>query len=147
MSALERIYQEIILDHNRSTKNKGELAAATAVERGHNPNCGDDLSLMLEVKDEVVVDAKFQGLGCAISTASMSIMIDLIKGKTVTEAKALSDDFFKMLKGEALEKNEKKALKDAVIFENLKDMPARIKCGTLAWHCLDVALNKELASE
>lgn len=143
MSALERIYQEIILDHNRSTKNKGDLVSATGVERGHNPNCGDDLTLMVEIKDGIVVDAKYKGLGCAISTASMSIMIDLVKGKNLAEAQELSDEFLAMIQGEELTKEDKKSLKDAVIFENLKDMPARVKCGTLSWHCLAEALKKE----
>ncbi len=143
MSMLEQIYQEIILEHNRSNKNKGDLEAATSIERGHNPNCGDDLSLMVEVKDGVIADAKFKGLGCAISTASMSIMIDLVKGKTVDEAQKLVDYFLKMIQGETLSKEEKKALKDAAIFESLKDMPARVKCGTLGWHCLNVVLQKE----
>ncbi len=142
MDVLDQVYKEIILEHNSSKKNKGELADATAIERGHNPNCGDDLTLMVKVEDGVIQDAKFAGIGCAISTASMSIMIDLVKGKSVDDAKALTGVFLKMIQGETLDKVEKRSLKDAAIFESLKDMPARVKCGTLGWHCLNVVVNK-----
>lgn len=139
---LNQIYTEIILEHNNSPKNRGELVGADAVERGHNPNCGDDLTLMVKLDNRRISDAKFIGSGCAISTASMSMMIDLVKGKTLNEAQALSELFLAMIKGESLTADQKKQLKDSAIFESLKDMPARVKCGTLGWHCLRVVTTK-----
>jgi nitrogen fixation NifU-like protein len=139
---LNNIYTELILSHNQSGHNKGEILKPDFAERGHNPNCGDDLTLLVNTKDGIVSEAKFLGMGCAISTASMSIMIDLVKGKSVEEAKEITNTYFKMIKGEDLSKEDKRKLKDAGVFESLKDMPARIKCGTLGWHCLNVVLDK-----
>lgn len=137
------LYSEVILSHSHSRKNRGELVNSTAVERGHNPNCGDDLTLMVTLNENIIKDAKFIGSGCAISTASMSIMIDLVKGKCVEEAKILIENFLNMIKGDTLSKEQKCTLKDAVIFESLKDMPARVKCGTLGWHCLQVIVSNK----
>lgn len=134
------MYTEIILWHNQSRHNRGTLEKPTVVERGHNPNCGDDLMLSLEIKDDVVMDAKYTGAGCAISQASMSIMIDMIKGRPVEEAKHLADIFLKMATGKDLSASDMEALGDASIFEGLSKMPARVKCGTLGWHCLETAL-------
>lgn len=140
--AIDAMYTEVIMMHNRSAHNKGVLSTATAMERGHNPNCGDDLTLFLEVKDNLVVDAKYAGSGCAISQASVSIMIDMIKGLSVEEAKSKADLFLRMIRGETLTETDKTDLGDAVIFEGLSHMPARVKCGTLGWHCLQVTLDK-----
>lgn len=140
--AIDAMYTEIIMMHNRSSHNKGVLSSATAMERGHNPNCGDDITFFLEVSDGVVKDAKYAGSGCAISQASVSIMIDLIKGQRVEEAKIKTETFLKMIRGETLSDSEQESLGDAIIFEGLSHMPARVKCGTLGWHCLHVVLDK-----
>ncbi len=134
---IDSMYTDIILHHNKSKKNKGEIKEPTFVHRGHNPSCGDDLTLLMKVEDGIIVDAKYIGKGCAISQASMSIMIDLVKNKPFEEAKKLADSFTKMIRGEELTEEEEDALEDAVIFENLSNMPARVKCGTLSWHCVD----------
>lgn len=140
--AIDAMYTEVIMMHNRSAHNKGVLSTATAMERGHNPNCGDDITFFLEVKDGIVADAKYAGSGCAISQASVSIMIDMIKGLTVNEARTKADIFLRMIRGESLNESEMEAIGDAVIFEGLAHMPARVKCGTLGWHCLQVTLDK-----
>lgn len=135
-----QLYTELVMWHNRSGHNHHELNAATHAERGHNPNCGDDLTLQLRIEGDVVADAAFLGTGCAISQASMSMMIDLVKGKPLSEAQALCESFLKMIRGEALSEGEHEALGDTALFENLSKMPARVKCGTLGWHCLEVIL-------
>lgn len=140
--SMDSLYTELIMSHNRSGHNKHALETANHVERGHNPNCGDDLTLSLFIDEGVVVDAAFSGTGCAISQASMSIMIDMIKGKPVAEAKALSMDFLDMVRGVSLSDEAMARLEDAQIFESLSKMPARVKCGTLGWHCLSVIIDK-----
>ena len=139
---LERIYQQTILEYSRRKELNHEMDNPTYVERGHNPNCGDDLTLELKVEDDVIVDAAFIGSGCAISTASMAMLIDLIKGKTLEEAKEKVDIFFKMMSidenKEKLTKEEMKKLGDAVLLEYVAKMPARVKCATLSWHSLKV---------
>lgn len=139
---MNSLYTEIILDHNKSKHNKRELASPNAVERGHNPSCGDDLTLQLIVEKGIIKDAAYIGSGCAISQASMSIMIDLVKGLEVSEAKQKAQVFFKMVRGTKLTETEEEILEDASMFESLKKMPARAKCGTLSWHCLDVGLSQ-----
>lgn len=141
--SIDQIYTELIMTHNKSGHNKHELTHPDGAERGHNPNCGDDLTLLIQYDGDLVKDASFIGNGCAISQASMSIMIDLVKGKPVGEAMKLAEDFFKMIKKEALTDDELEALEDAAVFENLSNMPARVKCGTLGWHCLKVVLERK----
>ena len=139
---LERIYQQTILEYSRRKELNHEMDNPTYVERGHNPNCGDDLTLELKVENNIIVDAAFIGSGCAISTASMAMLIDLIKGKTLEEAKEKVDIFFKMMSidenKEKLTKEEMKKLGDAVLLEYVAKMPARVKCATLSWHSLKV---------
>lgn len=139
MSA-EALYTEIILEHNKSKHNRYVLSGATQAERGHNPNCGDDLTLFLEVKEDVIQNASYAGNGCAISQASMSIMIDQIKGQPLEAVRDQIELFFKMIHGETLSEAEQEQLGDAWLFEHLAHMPARIKCGTLGWHCLKTSL-------
>lgn len=144
---LERIYQQTILEYSRRKELNHEMDNPTYVERGHNPNCGDDLTLELKVENNVIVDAAFIGSGCAISTASMAMLIDLIKGKTLEEAKEKVDIFFKMMNidenKEKLTKEEMKKLGDAVLLEYVAKMPARVKCATLSWHSLKVIVESK----
>ena len=144
---LERIYQQTILEYSRRKELNHEMENPTYVERGHNPNCGDDLTLELKVENNVIVDAAFIGSGCAISTASMAMLIDLIKGKTLEEAKEKVDIFFKMMNidenKEKLTKEEMKKLGDAVLLEYVAKMPARVKCATLSWHSLKVIVESK----
>ena len=144
---LERIYQQTILEYSRRKELNHEMENPTYVERGHNPNCGDDLTLELKVENNVIVDAAFIGSGCAISTASMAMLIDLIKGKTLEEAKEKVDIFFKMMSidenKEKLTKEEMKKLGDAVLLEYVAKMPARVKCAPLSWHSLKVIVESK----
>ena len=144
---LERIYQQTILEYSRRKELNHEMENPTYVERGHNPNCGDDLTLELKVENNVIVDAAFIGSGCAISTASMAMLIDLVKGKTLEEAKEKVDIFFKMMSidenKEKLTKEEMKKLGDAVLLEYVAKMPARVKCATLSWHSLKVIVENK----
>ena len=133
---LERIYQQTILDYNNRKDLKKELDDPTYIERGHNPNCGDDLTLEVRLsEDKIVEDASFLGNGCAISTASTAMLIDMIKGKSLENAKEKVELYFKMMKqDEKLTADETKKLGDAVLMEYVAKMPARVKCATLSWH-------------
>lgn len=142
--SMDNLYTELIMMHNRSGHNKHALPEATHIERGHNPNCGDDLTLQLWIEEGIVKDAAYVGHGCAISQAAMSIMIDLVKEKPVAEAKVLAHDYLRMIRGEQLTEDQRDALADAIVFESLSKMPARVKCGTLGWHCLEVSLADKL---
>lgn len=140
---LDRIYTELIMEHNKSNHNKRELEKATHVERGHNPNCGDDLTIQLDIEEGVIKDSAFVGVGCAISTASASILMDIIKGRKVDEVQGIVDSFLKMIKKEDLNQEERNLLGDSIFLENISNMPARVKCATLAWNGVRVALEKE----
>ena len=142
---LERIYQQTILDYNNRKDLTKELDDPTYIERGHNPNCGDDLTLEVRLsEDKIVEDASFLGNGCAISTASTAMLIDMIKGKSLENAKEKVELYFKMMKqDEKLTADETKKLGDAVLMEYVAKMPARVKCATLSWHSMKVIVDKE----
>lgn len=139
---MDQLYTDLILEHNQDKRNKHELAEFTNFEHGHNPSCGDDLTLQIDVKDGVIKDAAYTGSGCAISQASASMMIDLIKGKTVEEALHYVDLFLGMIKKEVTDDAELEELEDAMALKNISNMPARVKCAVLAWHTLKEALKK-----
>ena len=142
-SALGDLYTEVIGEHSRSPENKGELAAATVRERGHNPSCGDEITLELQIEDGIIKDAAFTGVGCAISQASTDIMIDLMRGKTVEEAQRLAQLFTSMIKREVTDDAALEELDEAIALKNISNMPARVKCAVLAWHTLEDVLNKD----
>ena len=133
---MDQLYSDIILEHNQTQENKHELADATLSEHGHNPSCGDDITLQVKIVDGIVKDAAYTGHGCAISQASADMMIDVIKGKTVTEALRLTELFLNMIKREVTDD-------DDIALKNISNMPARVKCAVLAWHTLKEALAKE----
>ena len=137
---LENIYTELIAEHSQAKENRRQLEHATIKERGHNPSCGDEITLELEVEGGVIKDAAFSGVGCAISQASTDMMIDLMRGKSVDEAKRLAELFIKMIKGEVTDDAELEDLDEAAALKNISTMPARVKCATLAWHTLDTAI-------
>ena len=139
---MDQLYTDLILEHNQDKRNKHELAEFTNSEHGHNPSCGDDLTLQIDVKDGVIKDAAYTGSGCAISQASASMMIDLIKGKTVEEALHYVDLFLGMIKKEVTDEAELEELEEAMALKNISNMPARVKCAVLAWHTLKEALKK-----
>ncbi|SMC27682.1 nitrogen fixation protein NifU [Clostridium acidisoli DSM 12555] len=139
---LNSIYSEIIAEHNSSNHNKRHVEGADHIEKGHNPSCGDEIELELKIENGIIEDAGFTGIGCAISQASTSIMIDLIKGKTVEEAKHIVETFLGMIKREITDEKELEILEDALALKNISNMPARVKCAVLAWHTLNQSLNK-----
>lgn len=139
---LNSIYTELIMEHNRNHNNKREMPDANVSERGHNPSCGDDISLHLKLDGDIIKDITYTGSGCAISQASTSIMIDLIKGLKVEEALKLVDTFIGMIKKEVTDEGELEKLEDAIVFQNISNMPARVKCAVLAWHTLKSIVSK-----
>ena len=142
-TALGELYTEVIGEHSRSPENKGELAAATVRERGHNPSCGDEITLELQIEDGIIKDAAFTGVGCAISQASTDIMIDLMRGKTVEEAQRLAQLFTSMIKREVTDDAALEELDEAIALKNISNMPARVKCAVLAWHTLEDVIKKD----
>ena len=144
---LNAIYTELILEHSRHSCNKGHLDCANCVERGYNPSCGDDITLEFYLSNGIIESAAFTGTGCAISQASTSIMIDLVKGKSVEEAVKLADTFLGMIKSEIHDEEKLEVLEDAVAFKNIANMPARVKCAVLAWRTLMEAVKKAQISE
>lgn len=137
------LYQEVILDHNRSPKNCGELPDATHVANGYNPLCGDKLTIKLKIVDGIVEDVKFVGHGCAISTASSSMMTQTIKGKTVEECMHLFEDFREMVTGATCPVETYGRLGKLSVFSGVREYPTRIKCAILCWHTLKAAMKGE----
>ena len=139
---INKLYQQTILEYSNRKDLKKGIDNPTDIQRGHNPSCGDDLTLVVKIKDELIEDASFIGSGCAISSASSAMLVELIKGKTLDETKKLLDVFFKMMYGEELSSLEEDMLEEAKLLEITKDMPARIKCSTLSWHSLKIIIDK-----
>ncbi len=135
---VDDLYQEIILDHSKHPRNCHPMDDANRKAEGYNPLCGDKLKLYLKVEDGIVKDVSFEGSGCAISTASASLMTESLKGKTREEAVKLLDKFHELL---TTESPVTKDLGKLVVFCGVRDYPARVKCATLAWHTLKSALN------
>ena len=142
MEELDSIYNELIMEHSMNSYNKKKLKDASYEEIGHNPNCGDEITLQIKLNNNVIEDMAFSGHGCAISQSSTSIMIDTLKGKTIDEAKEIIKTFIGMIKREVKDEAELKKLEDAIAFRNISNMPARVKCALLAWHTLEDMLNK-----
>ncbi|MBQ8468285.1 MAG: SUF system NifU family Fe-S cluster assembly protein [Clostridia bacterium] len=142
MDQFEQLYGELIMEHAMNSHNKRGINSPTCSSLGHNPSCGDKISLEAKIENGKIVDMGFSGEGCAISQSSTSMMIDLLKGKSVDQAKQLIEIFLKMIKRESVTQEEKKLLKNARVFENVSNMPSRAKCATLSWHTLEDLLNK-----
>lgn len=142
MEDLNDIYNELIMEHSMNSYNKKKLKDVSYEEIGHNPNCGDEITLEVKLDGDKIEDMAFSGHGCAISQASTSIMIDTLKGKNVKEAKDIIKTFIGMIKRENESKEDLENLEDAIAFKNIANMPARVKCALLAWHTLEDILNK-----
>lgn len=141
MSDLRDLYQEVIVDHGRRPRNFGPLPEASHQAEGFNPLCGDRLTLHLKVADGVIADARFEGAGCAISTASASLMTEALKGLPTAEAEILFAAFHAMLTGDgALPPG---GLGKLEVLAGVREFPSRVKCATLAWHTLQAALHAE----
>lgn len=135
------LYQEVILDHNRSPKNFKKIEQPTGTAVGHNPLCGDEITVSIVVEDGVIKDVGFQGGGCAISQASASMMTAAIKGKSVTEARELFSKFHSMVAADG--KADKDTMGRLAAFGGIREFPARVKCASLSWHTLIAVLDEK----
>ncbi len=143
MSDLGDLYQEVILDHNKSPRNFRKLENANRTAEGYNPLCGDQITLYLNLEDGVIKEISFQGAGCAISKASASMMTASLNGKTEAEAKVLFDRVHKMFLGELGSQNSEEELGKLSLLSGVSQFPARVKCASLCWHTLQAALKGE----
>jgi nitrogen fixation protein NifU and related proteins len=140
MSDLRELYQELIIDHSKRPRNFKVLETANRKLEGYNPLCGDKITLFLELEHDRVKNVSFQGSGCAISTASASVMTESIKGKTLAEVEALFEVFHQMVMGKPPAAGNVPELGKLAVFSGVSEFPARVKCATLAWHTLHAAL-------
>ncbi len=141
MSDLSDLYQEVILDHNKRPRNFRRIDSASHHAEGHNPLCGDKLSLFVQVDDDVVTDIAFQGSGCAISKASASLMTDSVKGRGVADVRALFEQFHRMVTTPIDQPVED--LGKLAVLAGVREFPVRVKCASLAWHTLKAALDRK----
>jgi nitrogen fixation NifU-like protein len=128
------------MEHSMNSYNKRKMDDANIVEKGHNPSCGDEIELEIKLNGDVIEDIAFLGHGCAISQSSTSIMSDVLRGKTFSEAKDIVKTFIEMIKRETTDEKELEKLEDAIAFKNVSNMPARVKCVLLAWHTIEKIL-------
>ena len=138
---LTDLYQEIILDHSKNPKNFGVLDRYTCTAEGNNPMCGDQLTVYVNVKDNIVSDVSYRARGCAISVASASIMSQMIKGKTLEEVNILFDKFHRLCMGEDIEEDEDTETLQAL--SGVSKFPTRVKCATMSWHAIKEATHSE----
>jgi nitrogen fixation NifU-like protein len=139
---LNDLYQELILDHNRSPRNYGPLEHPAGKAEGFNPLCGDRVTVYVKIEDDVVVGASFEGSGCAISTASASLMTEAVKGKTTSQVRALFDQVHRLMTGECpVGETSDRDLGKLEVFAGVGRYPARVKCATLAWHTVKAAID------
>jgi len=140
MADLRELYQQIILDHNRSPRNFKQVPDASHSAEGTNPLCGDKISVSVKVAGDVIEDVGFQGSGCAISQASASLMTSAVKGKGVEDAERLFEAFHEMVTGPEGSAADRKALGKLAALAGVRQFPARVKCANLPWHTLHAAL-------
>lgn len=143
MSDLSELYQQVILDHNKSPRNFQKLEGAHRAAEGYNPLCGDKVTVYIKLEGDVIKEISFHGSGCAISKASASMMTVSLKGKTSAEAEVLFDRVHKMLTGELDPKADLHDLGKLVALSGVRNFPVRVKCATLSWHTLHAALKGE----
>jgi len=141
MATLNALYQELILDHNRAPRNYRPMENANRRVEGHNPLCGDRLTIWLRMEGDLIEDVAFQGSGCAISRASASLMTTAVKGKTRPEVEALVGRFHRLVTG-SLEPSEAESLGKLAVFSGVCQFPVRVKCASLSWHALKAALER-----
>jgi nitrogen fixation protein NifU and related proteins len=140
MSDLRELYQELIIDHSKRPRNFKVLETANRKLEGYNPLCGDKITVFLELEHDRVKNVSFQGSGCAISTASASVMTESVKGKTLADVEALFEVFHQMVMGKPPAAGNAPELGKLAVFSGVSEFPARVKCATLAWHTLHAAL-------
>ena len=141
MGELRDLYQEVILDHSKRPRNFGELAGANRRAEGYNPLCGDRETVFIRLEDDLLKDVGFRGTGCAISTASASMMTEALKGKTRAQAEALFQRFHDLITGQDGHSDKDGSdLGKLTVFSGVREFPVRVKCATLPWHTLKAAL-------
>ena len=140
MNDLRALYQDIILDHNKSPRNFRIMDDATTVVEGYNPLCGDHYTLYLKLQDEKIEDVSFKGSGCAISKASASLMSTVMKGKTRKEAEQIFERFHRLVTGDLDPESNAEELGKLIAFAGVSEFPARVKCAILAWHTVHSAI-------
>ncbi len=140
---LRELYQQVILDHNKSPRNFKKLETANRTAEGYNPLCGDKIDIFLDVEGDVVKDISFQGSGCAISKASASLMSTVVKGKSIEETEKLFEKFHDLITGKLNEDESIEELGKLSVLAGVKEFPIRVKCASLAWHTMLSALKKE----
>ena len=140
---LRELYQEIIIDHNRNPRNHYSMADASVEANGFNPLCGDKLTIYLKLENDKIKEMSFLGCGCAISQASASLMTEALQDKTVEEAHQLFERFHAMVTSD---KDELLSLDKLAVLAGVRAYPARVKCATLAWHTMEAALKKDVAT-
>ena len=133
---LKNLYREIVNEHNLNPVHRGDLSDANLVLRGVNPSCGDDITLMLKVENGTIMEGSFIGEGCAISQASVDMMLDQITGLTVEEAVSRSELFHGMIRGEVTDDAALETLDEAASLQDISHMPARVKCAMLGWRTM-----------
>ena len=138
---LRELYQEVILDHGKNPRNFGVLEQYTCTAEGNNPMCGDQLTVYIDIKDDVVSDVSYRARGCAISIASASIMSSMIKGRTIEEVQILFDKFHKLCTGQEVEEDDD--TEKHRVLSGVSQFPTRVKCATMSWHAVDSAIKSE----
>jgi nitrogen fixation NifU-like protein len=143
MDELRDLYQATILDHNKKPRNFGTLEEADRQADGHNPLCGDKLTVYVTLEDDRVVDVAFEGAGCAISTASASLMTERVKGKSISEIESDFRRFHNLVAGASDAAVDMSSLGKLAVFSGVREYPMRVKCATLAWHTLRAAIDND----
>lgn len=142
MADLRDLYQEVVVDHSKRPRNFRKMEGPHRTAKGYNPLCGDRVAVHVKVEDGRLSDVSFEGSGCAISTASASIMTEVLKGKTTEEAHALFESFHDLVTTGKSGDHGGPPLGKLAVFSNVNDYPARVKCATLVWHALNTALDE-----
>lgn len=139
---LKQLYTDLILEYNKDKTNKRKISSPTVHEHGHNPSCGDDIDIEAKVENGAITDLAYTGTGCAISQASTAMMAELLQGRTVEEGLRLCRLFLDMIRGKVTDDSQLEELEAAITLKDISQMPVRVKCATLGWHTLEMALEK-----
>jgi len=142
MSEMRELYQEVIIDHHKRPRNFGKLEGANRHSEGYNPLCGDRVTVYLRVEADIIQDVSFDGSGCAICTASASVMTEVLKGKTLADVESLFGKFHDLVTGPPDEPAVTEGLGKLAVFHGVREFPVRVKCATLPWHTLQAALHQ-----
>ena len=139
---LKQLYTDLILEYNKDKTNKRKISSPTVHEHGHNPSCGDDIDIEAKVENGVITDLAYTCTGCASSQASTAMMAELLQGRTVEEGLRLCRLFLDMIRGKVTDDSQLEELEAAITLKDISQMPVRVKCATLGWHTLEMALEK-----